>query len=417
MIYKILNNTQKNEYTIIFLILFSTYFFIVLSFSYLNNLNDTMFWSSSDSISYRAVGNWLFGIEDTEFTIIRPFFYPLILNLSRSFASIYGIWCYQFLLWISSGLLLYYSIKTITNNIILSVIGVFIFAGNLTLLLLTLHALTEVTVTFLLTILIVLLLNKQKYEVDKYWSLVIFIVSLLTVTKPVYIALLFIVLTYRMPVFILNIGNQKDKLKLLVYIALALCPVLIQLCIMKVKHDQFSISRIGTITGKRYYFAKVYGDANNMTVRQARKHTNLFDQKDMLKYLLIHYKTSLRAYLSILKSNFWTGSNFINYPNKHTGLSIYMIITNKMYIFFHLLMTPILLRVSAILFNKKQWADLETILCLMIPMYIIILTSGITFWQGDRIILPSLPLWLVLYSVALSRYWRFIKYAYRLYRK
>lgn len=408
MIHRILNSVRKHDYLAVSLVLFATYFSIVLSFGYLESLSDTMFWSP-DSRSYRAVGNWLFGIENTNATITRPFFYPLMLNLARSFASSYGIWCYQFLLWILSGVLLYYSIKTITNNIVLSVGVVFIFASNLTLLLLTLHALTEVTVTFLLTILIVLIINKRKYRDDHFWLLVIFIVSLLTVTKPVFIALLFAVLVYRIPVFILNIKKRKHKLRLLGYIILALCPVLIQLSIMEVKHNEFTISKIGALAVKNYYFAKVYGEVNDMSLDQAREHISSYDQKEMLEYLLTHYEASLDTYFWTLKDNFLAGSNFINHPNTYTHLSNYMKIINKVYFRLHVLMMLPSVILLIVLFKKKHWIDWEIIVCLMLPMYLIMLTSGITFWQGDRIILPSLPLWLVLYSVVLSRYWHLIK--------
>jgi thiamine transporter ThiT len=54
------------------------------------------------------------------------------------------------------------------------------------------------------------------------------------------------------------------------------------------------------------------------------------------------------------------------------------------------------------LFKKRNWDFLETIIYLMLPIIIIILTSGVTWGQGDRIILPILPLWIALYSVVLT---------------
>lgn len=408
MIHKILNNVRKHDYLVVSLVLSATYLSIVLSFDYLQNLSDTMFWSP-DARAYRAVGNWLFGIENTNKTIVRPFFYPLMLNLSRSFAGTYGIWCYQFLLWILSGVLLYQSIKKVTHNIILSIGGVFIFASNLTLMLLTLHALTEVTCAFLLTILIVLIINKQKYKDVHYWLLVIFMVSLLTVTKPVYIILLFAVLVYRIPVFILNILNLKKwkpKLRLLSYMALALCPVLLQLFIMEVKHNKFTISQIGYKTAKNYYLANVYGEVNNMSVQQSRGHISSFDQKEMLKYLLTNYEASLYIYFKILKGNVLAKSYFINRPIAHAHLSNYMKIINKVYFLVHVLMLLPSIIVLIVLFKKRKWVDLEMVFCLMLPMWLIILTSGISFWQGDRLVLPSLLLWIVLYSLVLSLFWQ-----------
>ena len=408
MIHRILTCVRNNDCLAVSLVLFATYFSIVLSFDGIHNLSDTMF-LTLDSRAYRAVGNWLFGIENTNQTIVRPFFYPLMLNLSRSFAGIYGIWCYQFLLWILSGVLLYQSIKKATNSIALSLGGVFIFASNLTLVLLTLHALTEVTVTFLLTILILLIINKQKYKDCHYWLLVIFIVSLLTVTKPLFTILLFAVLVYRIPVLILNIRKGKYKLRLLGYVALALCPVLVQLSIMEVKHNEFAVSQIGGITAKEYYFASLYGAVNNISVDQAREQIRSFDQKEMLVCLSNHYEASFHTYYEILTENDKMRSQYVNYPNPHPHLSNYMETINKVYFRLHVLMILPSVIVLIVLFKRRHWIDLEMVLSLMFPISLIVLLSGITYWQGDRIVLPSLPLWIMLYVLILSISWHLIK--------
>lgn len=408
MIHRIFNSVLKYDCLALTLVLTATYFSIVLSFDYLQNLSHTMYWSP-DSRTYRAVGDWLFGIENTNATIIRPFFYPLMMNLSRSFAGIYGIWCYQFLLWILSSVLLYQAIKKVTNNMVLAIAGVFIFASNLTLLILTLHALAEVTVTFLITILIALIVNKQKYEVVYYWLLVIFTVSLLTVTKPVYMTLLLVLLIYLIPVVIIDTKKRKRKLRFLVYIALALSPVLVQLSIMQVKHNEFTISKVGSMTAKSYFLAAVYGEVNEITVHRAREHISSFDQNETFGYLYENYEASLNVYFRTVRGNIWGESSFINHPNKHTHLYNYMKIINEAYFHLHFLMMLPSVIVLIGLFKKRSLVNLEIVLCLMIPMYLIILSSGISFWQGDRLVVPSVPLWIMLYSLILSMFWRLVR--------
>jgi len=408
MIHGIFKNFRKYEYLILTLLLCASYFLIVLSFDYLQGLDDTMFlWP--DSKSYRAVGDWLFGIENTHATNIRPFFYPLMLNLSRSFAGIYGIWCYHFVLWILSGVLLYRCIRKATNSIVLSVAGIFIFASNLTLLLLTLHALTEVTVTFLLTTFIILVITKRQYNDMYYWLLMLFIASLLTVTKPLYIYLVFIILLYRIPVFIRNIMKGQRKLKLIGYIALAVCPLLIQLSIMKTKHNEFSISQVDRFTAKYYYLARVYAEVNDISLYQAEEHIRSFDRNELFEYVLTHPREGLHTFFKSVMENIMAKSIFINFPNAHPHLYSYMKAINLFYFRLQLFMLGPSLIVLIVLFKKRKWADLETILSLMLPMYLILLTSGITFGQGDRIVLPSLPLWIVLYSLITSQFWLLIR--------
>lgn len=204
--------SRKREYFIVSLLLISFYFSIILSFGYFHKLNDIMFWSP-DSQTYRAVGNWLCGLDKTNTTLdallIRPFFYPLFLNLSRSFGGVYGVWFFQFLMWVSGGLLIYYVVKNNTGSAILALGSSLIYGSNLTLILITLHALTETMTTFLLAILVFLISDVRQHQ-KVYWPLVIFVTALLTVTKPVYVLLLIGVLGYWFYLLIQDIYYKKN---------------------------------------------------------------------------------------------------------------------------------------------------------------------------------------------------------------
>ncbi len=404
MVDRIINMIRKHDGLVVSLVLVITYFSIILSFDYLQNESNTMF-ATPDSHSYRNVADWLIGVENTNSTIMRPFFYPLMLNLFRSFAGIFGIWYFQILLWVFSGVILYKAIYKATANIVLAIAGGIIYAGNLTLMLLTLHALTEIVTTFLIVVLIFVIIDKQKYQTDHYWLLIIFIIVLLTVTKPVYSTLLLAVLAYRIPALILNIIKGRSSYKLLVYFALILLPLLIQLSIMKVKHDEYIISEIGIQTIRYYYFAEVFRQVNDVSLNEARVYVyeSSIDKKEMLKFLLMHNQASIRTYFSILGRNLLSGSNFVNYPANQIYLYSYMVIINKLYFLLHVFMMPYSVVVLIVLFKKKRWVDVQMIFSILFPIGIIILSSGITFDQGDRIILPSLPLWIALYAVALAR--------------
>lgn len=403
---------RNREKLVVFLVSVFIYFMTVLPFGYFR-LKDTMFWAS-DSHMYRAVGNWICGIGQTNATLLRPFFYPLFLNISRSFGGVYGIWFFQFLLWILGGLLVYQSVKSSTGSVVLAFIGSFIYASNITLILLTLHALTEVMTTFLLAVLVFLVVNVQKRQEIYYWPLVIFVSSLLTVTKPVYAFLLGGVLLYRLgfSAFVISRNKmQKKHYLVLLYVIFALLPVILQLSIMKIKHNRFAISFIGSRTIRLYYLPKVYGTVNHISVMEARKYVAAFDKTEAIKYVLKHYKVSLSVYFETILGNLRTKSNFVKYPRKQVLLDRYMREVNKIYYYLHLLMVIPLLLMVVFLTKKKRWRDLETIGLLSGTLYLIIFTSGITFWQGDRIVLPVLPVWITLYSLLISEYWCLIKAA------
>lgn len=391
---------RKNHLITLSVLLVTIYLLIILSFNYFD-LSKTMFWAP-DTYTYQAVGNWLFGIENTNKTISRPFFYPLVLNLSRSFGGVYGIWMIQVVFWVSSGLILYHSIKKVTNKFSLSLIGLIIFASNLTLMLLTLHALTEVTVTLLTTTLLALIVNKEKFKETNYWFLIILNVSILTVTKPVYVYVLYIVLLYRIPIIVIAIIKKKLKLKFLLYIFLALFPVLIQLSIMKVKHNEFTISKIGIFTLQDYFLLRVYREVNNISLLEAREHINTFSQDEMFEYFTKHLDATIKTYFLTVTENLLKGSAFTDHPMRHPKLTLCMKIINKVYFVIHILFILPTIMILFRFFITRNWEDFEKIISLLVPILIIIFTSGITWGQGDRIVLPSLPLWIALYLMIVS---------------
>ena len=65
-----------------------------------------------------------------------------------------------------------------------------------------------------------------------------------------------------------------------------------------------------------------------------------------------------------------------------------------------LLLLPLLL-----IIKRKDMDALVLLLLLAVSLYLIIGTSGITYWQGDRIVLPSLPAWVILYSYIMVQLW------------
>ncbi len=400
---KIMGVIRKYDYLFVAIFLSVVYFLVVLSFGYLSSLDKTLFWTP-DARSYIDEGEWLFGIKYIQNPLARTFFYPLLLVIAQAIKKDYIIWFFQLVLWVFSGVLLYWSVKTITKNTILKIASVIIYASNLTLMLLTLHALTEVLVVFLLTVLVTLITHKQYFK-EYYWFLVILVASLLTVTKPVFLYLLIIILIYLTIIFMRSNIKREFNWKLFGLLFLALLPVIIQLAINKIKVNEYSISNIGPITVKEYYFARVYGDVNSIPVKQAREYIKSFDQREIIRYLITHFAASVRTYIKALSENFLTYSSFINYPKPNIFLFYYMVMVNVMYSIIHLFMIPFSIIVLIDLVKKKSAKMIEIIISLLVPISLIFFTSGITFWQGDRVVLPSLPLWITLYSLVISLSW------------
>jgi len=356
-----------------------------------------------DAQSYRSVGDWLLGSQDIVNPLIRPFLYPLLLVIARVIANDYGIWFFQFVLWLFSGVLVYRVIKMVTQNPYMPVIGIFLFASNITLLLLTLHALTEITTILIITILITSIINRKNIDENHYWLLIIFLLSLLVLLKPLFFPLWVILLTYRVVTFIHSMLLQQLNWKYLSYIVISVLPVLLQLLLMTIKFNEFTVSNIGSEALKTYYFARVYGEVNSIPVEQARMVTTSYGQGQIFRYLLSHIDTSAQIYIKTISENLLAKSNFIIYPKPNIYLSTYMRLLNIVYFIMHVVMIPASIIAMIRLYKKKYLAETQIILSLIVLLLFIFFTSGITYWQGDRIILPSLPVWLTLYSVVISK--------------
>jgi len=299
--------------------------------------------------------------------------------------------------------------KKIVRNPVVAYVAIFVFATNVTLLILTLHALTEVTVVFLLTLYAALTVHKADLSDFCYWFPIIFLSSLLAVTKPLYIILVAGILLYKFPSFVAKFLKREYSPVWVVYLLLALSPVFIQLAIMKTKHDSFSISRIGELTTRNWYFSAVYSAINDLSWQQARDEVQDFSPSDMMQFLTNHPTVAIRKFGTIIvNQNLKTGSNFVGFPTKHARLGKYQYEVNSWYYRAHRIMFWIFPVILVILIIAKQWSEVEKAGLLAFPFALIVFTSGVSFWQGDRLVLPSLPLWITLYSLLLALLWQLL---------
>jgi hypothetical protein len=404
MFHKITNIAQKYDYLVVVLFMLLVYLAIVLPFGYFKNQGVLLF-SSNDAQSYRSVADWILGASDTVNPLIRPVLYPFLLVVTGAIKNNYGIWGFQVLCWLLSGVLLYQAVKSSTKNTLLSIAAVFIFAGNFTLLLLTLHALTEVTVVLLLSILITVVLNKPRLGDRVYWPLILFILSLLTITKPTFIPLWIALFIYRFVDLLLDLFKRKLDWKSPLYFVLASLPVIIQLLLMEINFHEFTISNIGSITLKTYFLARVYGLVNSLPLGQARQITAAWSALPIFDFVFGHFGVSLSTYITTILDNILSHSNFTNSPAPNLYLNVYMRLVNILYFTLHVVMVIPTIFVLVKLTKRRLWQDFERYISLILPLLLIFLSSGITFSQGDRIILPALPIWIVLYACVLSSYY------------
>jgi 4-amino-4-deoxy-L-arabinose transferase-like glycosyltransferase len=256
--------------------------------------------------------------------------------------------------------------------------------------------LTEVITVFFLTLAFAYLAwKKERLKEVKTIHYLILILGLLTLVKPLFylpfLGVVFIIL----PIFYFK--QYQSKPRHLIRLLLVLLPVILQLGIMKVKHNEMTISTIGSITFKNYYFLRGVAAIEEMELEDAALFIEDYSSADQQAYIMDHKTEFYELLTSSIEENIRSGSIYLIMTNKNEGWAQYMYNTNDYYYSFHkfflFLFIPILI---ALLYFKDYSSFVLIAFPGLIVLYILI-TSGISYWQGDRLVLPAIGIWMSLY--------------------
>jgi hypothetical protein len=345
------------------------------------------FWWANDSRSYRSAGEWLFGREATNAIGERPWLYPFILGLAR---TLFGgnaegvLWLSQFLMWLVSGLFIYIALQNGIRSTVISMIGAGIFFSHPSPLILTFHGMTESLNILLIAIFCWVLTT----EMQNRYFFALLLLSLATVTKPIY--LLFLIL---LVIYVITRYKQSERLKQIGIVALLLLPIWIQLILSTLAIGKPTISTIGAYTFKNYLVADVHLRVEGLQWRESMKAIEDWDLQQQLSYLWEHQRETALAYRRhIIDTNLWTGSFFT--LGEGNRLAEFARTANAIAAYLHLLMLPI---VVYYLVSTKYRDNKETIALLYLCFVFQILTAGISTGQEDRLMITALPLWIVTY--------------------
>jgi hypothetical protein len=350
------------------------------------------FWWANDSRSYLSAGEWLFSRGQGNSIAQRPWLYPFILGLARTLFSENAesvMWICQFIMWLGSGLLIYLALQNGARSTVIAMIGAGIFFWHPSPLILTFHGMTETLNILLIAILCWALTTKTENRL--YYA--ILLLSLATVTKPIYLLYLILLVIY-----ILVRRQQTPRLKQYGRIVLLLIPIWIQLLLSFLATGRLTVSEIGSYTFKNYFVADVYLHVEGLEWRESTKIIEDWDLRDQLGYLWKHRReTALAFRRHIIDGNLWTGSFFtLGEGNRMAGFAS---TANAISIYVHLLMSPL---VIYFLVSAKYKENRETVAVLYFCFMIQVLTSGISTGQEDRLIVTALPIWIVAYIVTLT---------------
>ena len=396
------------------LIAIISYLIFAYHLGFPRNIHETLFYAQ-DSKEYKEMGDWLFFFSSARCSDIRPWLFPFLVHLFSLLGGDHGIWFMNFILYLLALNFIYSSVLRSCNRSF-AIVTFFILLANVSLIEMTFHALTEIPTFFLLSVM-VWFFSKKYFVSDEpyFWKGLLFLSSLLALIKPVFSIFLYLA------IFCFIIRAFKDpllrKVRNLFIMAILLIPVFIQLTIMTVGFGKFSISTIGSRTFREYYYSKFFADENHIAFSFSKgpSDTDLvviktaiakMQEGEMIRSVLSQPVRALNIYEDILGLNLRSGSSLMD-GEKYPELVAWSINTNLFYLRLHELMMFVLPIILILLRKKKEVLFIS--LLLFIPLLLIFSTSGISFWQGDRLILPALPLWITLYSLQIFNGYSYLK--------
>lgn len=368
--------------------------------------------STPDAAEYLKTGYEFFDLSKTGYSETRPFLYPFFVRLIYGTFGAYALWFVQFLFWLISVNLIYKSVLTVSKNRVFSSCIAALFCLNITLIVLTLHGLTEVISVFLLSIFIYLVCtNMQNLWALKFLFKALLISVLLAVIKPLFFPVSLVVLGVIIILHFKALIKSPGQTGRLVLILL---PLALQLGMMKFKYDKLTISTISDLTWRKYLTAQVISDVNHFIPEEMEKAEEIAESMspgELNSYFKAHFRVYFSHWRSNVHDNLGHESNLLQYPagHKHPGMYDFMQNTNIKYRKMHSIFFVLFILCSVIWIRKKNYGPLLGTTVLLLVCYYIFGTSGISFSQGDRLVITSLPVFFVAYAFLLSTTVEFLK--------
>lgn len=365
------------------------FFFVAFRYNYLHpdNMGRLMF-STPDTRTYKEIAEWLSGSIATPpvSTRLVPFLYPLFLaSVWQVTRNPYVFWAVQFLLWLASVNLVALAVFRLTKRHLLLVIAFCVMALNVSAIVLTFYAMTETMSIFLWSLWLALLSRTNLRDpAPRHVVLSTFLLSLLTVVKTIFQLhlLVYLALVFRQ-------GGRHAKRYL--GVGIALLPVVIQVTVNLYLNGVPGVSNITEYTVTKYLLPQVHSSRYAVSLEQARSLFTHYDAAQSIAYLAQDPISSAAAFLRNVGENVTGASEYISSYEKPY---VFTRVTNVAYLIVQLLLLPAI--VYFIL--RKQHPIASAIRLAYSFSLIIILTTGIVFNEGDRLVMTALPLWVFIYA-------------------
>lgn len=370
------------------------------------NVSGNLF-STSDSMEYNGYMEWLEGSTDY-YNSLRTYFYPLLLLIVKSLFGMKAIWPFQAVLWLISCNLTWLSVWKITRNRWFAYLAFLLIVTNISYIEMTTEALTEATVTFLLSVLAYVAAShyKQLFAL-RSWLAILFILAILTATKPVFQPLTYLVFIF----FILHTIVRKASLINILAGITVLTPMFIQAYI-SIKNGKSGVKiELADSNLKKYLYRKTayladQGSLEGFDKQAPEAESKKIEQSlakpksEVIRYLATHPVETVTVLHSNISENLGSGNSYI----KNRTLALLYHASLQVIYLVHMLV-PIVLLIVGFRYRKQMDERFGFILAMEFIFLYVVITTSIVFWAGDRMTMPAISVWIPGYVVLLE--WMF----------
>jgi hypothetical protein len=364
-------------------------------------INDSLLFGSTDSLEYLRAAADLSSGTFSDAASRRPLLYPIFLLITHGAGGATALCIVQIIAWLISANLIASSAYIIARKKSYYLLAGFGFLINFSIMAMTMQALTEVITILLLSIMVFFVArNFQNRYSPRFIITLVFLFSMLAVIRPVFIHMLTLALLVSFFFY------RKAFIKQPVYIIillLSLSPVVAQITVMKQHYNILGVSKISDDTLRLYLVARAIHDEFHPTYdsaayQQAMMVAASMSKKEIFNHIAenpVLYATQIQQNLI---DNIRSSSPFLP---PQSSLRQIMKHVNNGYFFAHFAALVALIFLG-LRFGKESVSKLLLPMIFLVPGWYIILTSGISFWQGDRLVLPAWPLCLIGYLILIQ---------------
>jgi hypothetical protein len=194
-------------------------------------------------------------------------------------------------------------------------------------------------------------------------------------------------------------------------IGLILSPLIVQLALVKYKHNKLTVSTISAKTVDEYILAQSIVDKYKIERDSALINVSSMTSEEKTTFVKKNFSLVANRFKRNIEGNILSAPvylmSYVKKPNKK--LIDFMVDVNENYYKWHRYFILLFIPFLILLYRKKDYNLLYISIFFGLLNIYYLLATGISFWQGDRLTLAAIGIFAFLYVYML---YEFFKLAY-----